>query len=279
MRSATAVARARGWAASAAWHADLGQAGRAVEHYQQALAIARETGDRDSEGSWLGGLGACFADLGQAGRAVEHYEQALAIARKTGDRRSEASWLAAIGNSYADLGQIKRAIEHYEEAAEIGADIANAQVQAEARLGLAHARLAREEWPEALLAAEAARSHGYGAVVPQVFAALGAARLRGGDDANANEAFSTALSAADTLLAGTHGMIYVLYVKGIARAGQAVTGERDAAQAARRAFERALTVAPLPGVRVRTLRQFDLLAAADTEGVLAEIRPILAERP
>ena len=260
-------------------YATLGQTRQAVGHYQQALAIAREIGDRGSEGSWLGGLGACFADLGQTGKAIGHYQQALAIARETGDRRSEGSWLGAIGNSYADLGQTKQAIEHYQEATEIGADIGNAQVQAEACLGLAHARLYREEWPEARLAAEAARSHGYGPVLPQVFVALGTARLREGDRANADEAFSAAVSVADTLLAGAHGMIYVLYVKGIASAGQAVTGKPDAAQAARRTFEKALTIAPLPGVRVRALRQFDLLAAADTGGVLTDIRRILAEQP
>ena len=256
--------------------ADLGQPARAVEYYEQALAIARETGDRSSEGSWLGGLGACCADLGQPARAVEYYEQALTIARETGDRRSEGSWLGAIGNSSADLGRTNQAIEYYETAAEIGADIANAQVQAEAGLGLAHARLDREEWPEARRAAEAARSQGYGPALPQVFAALGTAWLREGDHVNADEAFSAALSAADTLLAGSNSMISVLYVKGLARAGQAVTGERDAAQAARRAFETALAAAPLPGIRVRALRQFDLLAAADTRGVLAGIRPVLA---
>jgi tetratricopeptide (TPR) repeat protein len=260
-------------------HADLGHAGRAVEYYGQALAIARETGDRGSEGSWLGGLGACFADLGQAGRAVEYYEQALAIARETGDRCSEGAWLAAIGNGHADLGQTKQAIDHYEEAAEIGGDLANAQVQAEAHLGLAHAHLDREEWPEARRAAEAARRHEYGPALPQVFAALGTARLRGGDHAHAYEAFSAALSAADTLLAGSNGMISVLYVKGIAQAGQAVTGEPDAAQAARRAFAKALAAAPLPGIRIRALRQFDLLAAADAGDVLAGIRPGLASPP
>jgi hypothetical protein len=73
-------------------------------------------------------------------------------------------------------------------------------------------------------------------------------------------------------------MISVLYARGIASAGQAITGERDAARAARRTFEQALTVAPLPGVRVRTLRQFDLLAAADAGGVLTDIRLTLAEQ-
>lgn len=125
----------------------------------------------------------------------------------------------------------------------------------------------------------AARSHGYGPVLPQVLAALGTAHLRAGARANADEAFSAALSAANTLLAATDGMIFVLYARGIASARQAITGERDAARAARRTIEKALTVAPLPGVRVRTLPQFDLLAAADAGGVLTDIRLILAEQP
>jgi hypothetical protein len=115
--------------------------------------------------------------------------------------------------------------------------------------------------------------------LPQVLAALGTAHLRAGARANADEAFSAALSAANTLLAATDGMIFVLYARGIASAGQAITGERDAARAARRTIEKALTVAPLPGVRVRTLPQFDLLAAADAGGVLTDIRLILAEQP
>jgi tetratricopeptide (TPR) repeat protein len=238
-RSATAASKAPRWETSAAGTRPWGRpGGRAIAHYQPALAIAREIGDRGSEGCWLGGLGGCHADLGQTGQAIDYYQQAAGI----------------------------------------GDDIGDAQVQAEACLGLAYARLYRGEWPEARRAAEAARSYGYGPVLPQVFAALGTAHLREGDRADAGEAFSAALSAANTLLAGTHGMISVLYARGIASAGQAITGERDAARAARRTFEQALTVAPLPGVRVRTLRQFDLLAAADPGGVLTDIRLTLAEQ-
>jgi tetratricopeptide (TPR) repeat protein len=258
-------------------YADLGQTGRAVEHYQQALAIAREIGDRGIEGTALGNLGSRYADLGQTGWAVEHYQQAVAIAREIGDRGSEGCWLGGLGGCYADLGQTGRAVEHYQQAAEIGNDTGNAQVQAEACLGLAHAHLDQEEWPEARLAADVARSLGYVPALPQLWTALGTAYLREGDLTNAEAAFSAALSAPSTVLGGIHSIIYVLYAKGIASAGQAVTGQRDAERAACRAFEQALTLAPLPGIRVRTLRQLDLLAAADAGGVLTDIRRILAE--
>ncbi len=52
---------------------------RAIEHYEQALAIARETGDRRGEGIRLYGLGVACAALGQAERARECLERALAI--------------------------------------------------------------------------------------------------------------------------------------------------------------------------------------------------------
>jgi tetratricopeptide (TPR) repeat protein len=115
--------------------------------------------------------------------------------------------------------------------------------------------------------------------MPWTFIALGTAYLREGDRANANEAFSASLSTANALLESAHGMIFVLYAKGIAHAGQAVTGKPDEAQAARRAFEQALTVAPAAGVRARTLRQLDILAAADADGALTDVRLILAQQP
>ena len=48
---------------------------------RQALAIARETGNRNDEGLWLGNLGTSYAALGQTQQAIAHYEQALTIAR------------------------------------------------------------------------------------------------------------------------------------------------------------------------------------------------------
>ena len=121
----------------------MGQTERAVEHYQQALAITSETGDRSSEGTRLGSLGRIYSTLGQTERrssttsrpwpspsrsaisaakarswaisatfteagqtelAIEHYQQALAIARETGDRSLEGGVLGNLGYSYRRLG-------------------------------------------------------------------------------------------------------------------------------------------------------------------------------
>ena len=129
---------------------------------------------------WLGNLGECYADLGQTEKAIEHYQQALAIARETGNRGNEGLWLGYLGECYADLGQTEKAVEHYQQAIEIGDDTGRAQVQAEGRLGLAHVHLDREEWPEARQVAEIALGHGYRPVLAQLFNVVGIARLHEG---------------------------------------------------------------------------------------------------
>ncbi|MGD9216231.1 MAG: tetratricopeptide repeat protein, partial [Desulfobacteraceae bacterium] len=51
-------------------------------HYNQALAISREIGDRLGEGSALGNLGIAYDSLGQYDKAIEHYNQSLLIFEK-----------------------------------------------------------------------------------------------------------------------------------------------------------------------------------------------------
>ncbi len=97
-------------------YAALGDAGKAIEYYEQALVIAREIGDRRGEGAALGNLGIAYADLGDARKAIEYYEQALAIAREIGDRRGEGAALGNLGIAYAALGDARKAIEYYEQA-------------------------------------------------------------------------------------------------------------------------------------------------------------------
>ena len=57
---------------------------------QQSLDIAKEIGDRNSEGKSLMNLGIAYSSLGQYQQAIEFYQQSLDIAREIGDRNLEA---------------------------------------------------------------------------------------------------------------------------------------------------------------------------------------------
>ncbi len=50
------------------------------------------------------------------------------IAKEIGDRRSEGIWLGNLGNTYRNLGQVKKAIEYYEQALAIGKDIKDPRI-------------------------------------------------------------------------------------------------------------------------------------------------------
>ena len=100
-RSATGAAKEPGLGNLGIAYADLGQVEQAIEHYQQALEIAREIGDRRGEGNCLGNLGIAYADLGQVEQAIQHYQQALEIAGRsaTGAARglTWATWAMPTG--------------------------------------------------------------------------------------------------------------------------------------------------------------------------------------
>ena len=161
-------------------------------------------------------------------------------------------------------------------AVEISDATGNAQHQAEARLALAQVHLDRHEWLAARQVAASAPAQGFPPVLVQMFAALGIAELRAGDPANAADTFSAALAVADALQTGARAPIRVLYAKGIASAGYALSGQAGSADAARHAFELAQTVPATPGLQARALRQLDLLVPADADGLLAEIRRVLS---
>jgi len=103
----------------------LGEVRQGIEYHEQALAIAHEIGDRRSEGSHLGNLGIAYYMLGEARRAIGYHEQARAIAREIGDRRGEGNRLGNLGLAYAALGEVRRAIEYYEQALAIAREIGN----------------------------------------------------------------------------------------------------------------------------------------------------------
>lgn len=83
--------------------------GQLIDWIEAGREGARRTKDRGAEVRHLGNLGIAYADLGETRRAIEHYEQQLAITHEIGDRRGEgiASW--NLGEAYEKLGEFDRA--------------------------------------------------------------------------------------------------------------------------------------------------------------------------
>jgi len=71
---------------------------------------------RPSEGAWLGNLGDTYRIMGHTKWAIEHFEKALATARQTGNLHSQGNALGNLGLAYRDLGQLDQAKSHLEQA-------------------------------------------------------------------------------------------------------------------------------------------------------------------
>lgn len=105
---------------------------RAIEVYEQWLTLAPEIDDRQSESRILGNLGSSYDALEDYDRAIEFLEQSLAIQREISDLPGTALSLNNLGNAYRSLEQFDRAIEFYEQALAIRHNIDDRQGEADA---------------------------------------------------------------------------------------------------------------------------------------------------
>ncbi len=104
-------------------HLAMGDAQKAVKFHERALIISREITDRRGEAEDLGNLGLAYAAKGDGGKAIEYYEHALAVYREIGDRRGEGAVLANLGLVYKTLNDSNSAIENYGKALDIAREI------------------------------------------------------------------------------------------------------------------------------------------------------------
>jgi tetratricopeptide (TPR) repeat protein len=111
-------------------YADLGDARKAIEYYEKALAIFRTIGKKLGEGAALGNLGVAYKNLGDSRKAIEYHEQALAIDREIGDRRGEGADLGNLGSAYYNLGDARKAIEYHEQDLTIAREIGHKRGEA-----------------------------------------------------------------------------------------------------------------------------------------------------
>lgn len=89
---------------------------KALRCFQGALEIAREIGDKRSQGINLGKLGNVYYSQGQYERAIELYTQALDIAREIGDKLSEGIHLGNLGDALFSLERLDEAESPFRQA-------------------------------------------------------------------------------------------------------------------------------------------------------------------
>lgn len=121
-----------------------------------------------------------LTDLGQITTTIDHYQQALTIARDTGNRRGESHRLSGLGECFADQGAWRASVEQCREAIEVADGIGYVQVQCEARLSLAQSHLLAGDPDARRTAAEDAVAHDYPRQRAQAHLLIGIAQLRQG---------------------------------------------------------------------------------------------------
>ncbi|MEK6324981.1 MAG: tetratricopeptide repeat protein, partial [Acidobacteriota bacterium] len=120
---------------------------KAIEYYEQALAISRELKDRAGEGGALNNLGNTYRRLSRYEKAIEYFEQALSIAREAKNRAGESNALNNLGLAYDSLSRYEKAIEYFEQALAIRRDLKDRAGEGSAlnNLGGAYLSLSRYE--------------------------------------------------------------------------------------------------------------------------------------
>ena len=95
----------------------------ALKYLRDALGIVREVRDRRSEGILLGNLANVFRNQGAHADALTHQEQALSIAQEVGDRRYEGVIHGNMANVHQDKGRLEQAQQHFLNAVSIAQEV------------------------------------------------------------------------------------------------------------------------------------------------------------
>ncbi|MGQ0774958.1 MAG: ATP-binding protein [Pseudonocardiales bacterium] len=118
---------------------------QAIDHFQQALALAREIGDQLGEGRALGNLGQVHLQQGRYQQAAEHQQQAVALFHEIGDRAGEVIALVNLGLVHVRQGCWQQAAEHFQQTLTLAREIGDQAIEAHAltNLGNVHRQQGR----------------------------------------------------------------------------------------------------------------------------------------
>ncbi|MBM7774379.1 DNA-binding SARP family transcriptional activator/Tfp pilus assembly protein PilF [Actinokineospora baliensis] len=186
-----------------AMHASLGDHTSAVEHYDEALALAEEIGSDRLVSAVLNNLACTLQDQGALDEAVDRYERAIVLQRASGTEARAATMMVNLGSAYWELGRLGEARGMFEEALVVSRRTGSRRAEAEVLDSLAGVHLDRGDTDRAIehagRALRLAESTGHPRQVAQAHNTLGAATLRAGSPDKAVEHHTLALAKARDL--------------------------------------------------------------------------------
>ena len=97
----------------------LGDYRKAIECFQENLAVAQKANNPEWEVKILNNLGVAYFQVGDYAKALASHQEQLAIAQQQQDSLAEGQALVALATVYGGLGNQERAIEYYERSLEI----------------------------------------------------------------------------------------------------------------------------------------------------------------
>ena len=101
----------------------IGEYDKAKEYLEKALAIIKEIGDKEEAAAAYGKLGTVFQVLGEYDNAKDFLEEELAIRIEIGDRVGEAADYEYLGTLFRSLGEFDKALEYLDKSLKIRMEI------------------------------------------------------------------------------------------------------------------------------------------------------------
>ncbi|WP_167611747.1 tetratricopeptide repeat protein [Maribellus sediminis] len=124
---------------------NLGDFDSAIKVYNRAVFLAGQE-DVGSLCNSLGNLASIFTQKEQPDEAIKVLEQGLILAKEIGDKQSEGSMLCSIGVAYSQKGNNPKAIQCIQESINITKQIGDRQGECMAFLNLSNVNLRSEEY-------------------------------------------------------------------------------------------------------------------------------------
>jgi len=131
-----------------------GDAATGLSKYQEALALARQTGNRGYEAISLGGIGGSDFTLGRYADALSNLQPALAIARQLGLRGVEAAVLGNVGLVLTNTGHYADALADMQQALAIDKQLNNIDNEERALDNIADIEKRMSRYDDSLAAAK-----------------------------------------------------------------------------------------------------------------------------